>query len=151
MELSLTARPTRAFLVSGAFAYQDARLSEAQPELGALTAGERLPNVPRWTGAVNADYTVMGAGSPRFGITVRYNGDRKASFDAATQFLQYALPSYTTFDLRTGLTLGSVDAQLHVYNVADKRGQVSADASLGVPQVTILQPRTVGLSVSTRF
>ena len=54
-EMTLTVRPTRGFTATGAFAYQNARLSAADAELGA-DKGERLPDVPRFTTALNADY-----------------------------------------------------------------------------------------------
>lgn len=154
-ELTLRATPDRDVNITGAFAYQNARLAEDAPLLGA-TRGERLPNVPKFTASINADYTAIGRKlKPTIGATLRFVSDRFASFDGNTGLPQYHLPSYAALDLRAGLTIGPVYAQLFARNVTDLRGQLSASTSLailgGPAQVTILQPRTIGLSASTHF
>jgi outer membrane receptor for monomeric catechols len=125
------------------------------PVLGARK-GERLPNTPHVTASVNADYTVQASAiKPTFGATLRYASDSRASFDASPSLQQYKLPSYTTFDLRAGLTLGRVDAQVYVQNLFDTHGQLAAQTILsqlgGPAQVLFLRPRTFGLRLSTRF
>ncbi len=156
-ELALTARPTSSFTATGAFAYQNARTSEADTDLGAAK-GERLPNVPRFTAALNGDYEFSHAGlRPTIGAALRYVSDRTAAFDNAIQnpsvtFLQYRLPAYTAVDLRTGIALSSVNLQLYVRNVFDERGQLSAITYRGPqPWVAVLQPRTIGISATTSF
>jgi iron complex outermembrane recepter protein len=152
--LTLTARPIRDFTVTGTFAYQHAYLSEAAPALGGVQ-GERLPNVPRFTAAVNADYNLPGGSlRPTVGTTLRYVSDRRASFDdgVVNYFPQYSLPDYVAVDLRNGYVVGSVNLQLYVHNLFDTRGQLSADTSRGpAVQVATLQPRTFGISASTHF
>lgn len=85
------------------------------------------------------------------GATVRYTGDRKASFDASPGFPQYHLPAYTAVDLRAGLSFPPYDVQLYVRNLLDERGQVSAYTWQGNPRVAMLQPPTIGFTVMTRF
>jgi outer membrane receptor protein involved in Fe transport len=154
-ELSLVARPNAALTLSGAFAYQDARLARDAPLLGAVK-GDRLPNVAKLTAAVMADYAFTSRIlRPTVGVTIRYVDDRSASFDANPGMPQYELPSYVSVDLRLGLVLPRADLQLFARNLFDEEGQLSAAtvlSSVGGPaQVTILQPRTVGLRVTTRF
>jgi outer membrane receptor protein involved in Fe transport len=154
-ELTLTARPDHRTTITGAFAYNDGRLTDADPTLGGRD-GERLPNSPHFTAAVNADWVLAESDfKPTFGATLRYVSDRTASFDASLSAPQYHLPDYTTVDLRAGATFGRVNAQLFVRNLFDVRGQLSAFtavAALGAPaQIAILQPRTVGLHLTTRF
>lgn len=154
-ELSLTARPSPALTVTGAFAWQNARLAEAAADLGGAR-GERLPNVPRFTAALNLDYRIDGGrAAPGIGATLRFVSDRRASFDGSASFPQYKLPDYTTIDLRADATLGPVETRFFVRNLFDVRGQLSAVtllSALGGPaQVSILQPRTIGISASTRF
>ncbi|MDF2901804.1 MAG: TonB-dependent receptor [Phenylobacterium sp.] len=154
-ELSLTARPVQEFVASAAFAYNDGELSDDAPALGAQK-GERLPNVPRYTATLSADYTWLDVPlTPTLGLTARYVDDRTASFDGNASLPQYRTPEYTTVDLRAGLSFDRFDAQLYVRNVFDEVGQVSAQtvlSSLGGPaQVTILQPRTVGLRLTAPF
>ena len=119
--------------------------------------GERLPNVPRFTGTVNADYLFSSCWfTPSLGGTVSYVSDRPANFDASS-FPQYWLPSYTTVDLRAGVRFGRVDAQLYARNLLDNRGQLSAfiftaaRAGAGDVPIAMLQPLTVGLSFSVAF
>lgn len=154
-ELALTARPSPAVTVTGAFAYQDARLADADADLGAAK-GERLPNVPRFTAALNFDYRLLDSPvAPALGATLRFVSDRRASFDGSASFPQYRLPDYVTIDLRAGASFGPIDAQFFVRNLFDVRGQLSAVtllSALGGPaQVSIVQPRTIGVSASTRF
>lgn len=118
--------------------------------------GDRLPNVPLMTAAIIADYQFSGhALQPRIGATVRYIEERTASFDANPGLPQYRLPSYATVDLRMGVSIGPADLQLYVRNLFDEQGQLSAAtvlSSVGGPaQVTLLQPRTIGLSVNASF
>ena len=154
-ELSLTARPSQAITVTGAFAYQDARLVEADADLGAAK-GERLPNVPRFTAALDFDYRIAETGiRPTVGAALRFVSDRRASFDASASFPQYKLPDYVTVDLRAGASFGRIDTRIFVRNLFDVRGQLSALTLLSVlggpAQVSILQPRTIGISASTHF
>lgn len=154
-EVSLTARPAAGVTLTGAFAWQDARLDEDAPLLGAA-AGDRLPNVPEFTAALTADYELSGDGwRPVIGATVRYIDDRVASFDLNPGLPQYDLPAYATVDLRLGSAFGPVDAQLFVRNLFDEAGQISAATVLSVAggpaQVTMIQPRTIGVSATTRF
>lgn len=154
-ELTLTARPDRRFTATGVFAYNDGYLTGADAGLGARK-GERLPNTAHFTATATVDYVLVdNALKPSVGASVRYVGKRTASFDASAGIPQYRLPDYVSTDLRAGLTLGPVEAQLYVHNLFDVRGQLSAYtilSSLGGPaEVTILQPRTVGVSGAVRF
>jgi iron complex outermembrane recepter protein len=158
-ELNVTARPVQDFSLKGAFAYQNAHLSGADEDLGA-TRGERLPDVPRVSAALNADYTIpLDTLRPSVGATLRYVSERWSSFDNSQLYPQYRLPPYGVVDLRSGLALDvahghPVNLQLFVHNVLDKRGQLSAFGYYSAPgttAVTILQPRTVGISASTQF
>jgi len=154
-ELTLTARPARSVNVTGAFAYQDARLAADSPDLGGQK-GDRLPTVPKFTAAINADYLGTGEGlSPTFGATLRFVSDRNAGFDGNPNLPQYDLGDYVTIDLRAGATVGPAKVQLFVRNLFDIRGAVSAymaTSSLGgAARVTVLQPRTFGVSLSGKF
>ncbi|MGN6500347.1 MAG: TonB-dependent receptor, partial [Tsuneonella sp.] len=154
-ELTLTARPSRSFTATGAFAYQDARLSKDSPDLGGLK-GDRLPNVPKLTAALNVDYRMAGSGfSPTFGGTLRFVSDRDSNFRGNPSTPQFDLGDYATVDLRAGATFGRINAQLFVHNLFDERGAYSAIttyAAFGGPaRVSVLQPRTIGIGVNTSF
>jgi len=161
-ELTLSARPVEGLAAAAALAYQDAHLSQADADLGGA-AGERLPNVPRFTGALNADYRIGTMQlRPTVGATVRYTSNRLATFNENPTSPQYYLPAYTTVDFRCGVTLrateaAAIDIQLFLHNAFDKRGQLSAATNLIYPgndlpaQIAVTQPRTVGLNLMTHF
>jgi len=150
-ELTLSMRPIRNLTATGAFAYQHAYMNEAEADLKAAQ-GERLPNVPRFTATLNADYLFATAGlQPTVGATLRNVAERNTSFDASVSYPQYRLPEYTIVDVRAGLTFGRVSTQLYVHNVFDKRGQLSVIFPQFGDRVAILQPRTAGISFSTKF
>jgi outer membrane receptor protein involved in Fe transport len=148
-ELSLTARPINGFAAVATFAYQDAKLSEADAVLGSLE-GERLPNIPRFTAALNGDYELpFGPAQPTVGATIRHVSDRTANFGGDSAYIQ---PDYTAVDIRAGLMLGRIHPQIYIRNLFDERGQLSGGPS-GVfgTRVSLLQPRTIGISVSMQF
>jgi iron complex outermembrane recepter protein len=149
-ELTFTARPTDGFIASAAFAYQHAYLKQADADLGARQ-GERLPNVPRFTAALNGDYTFSQDWHPTVGATVRYITDRDASWDNNLSYPQFRLPAYASVDLRGGLTFGTVITQLFVHNLFDKRGELSDMYPQFGNRIAILQPRTVGISANVPF
>ena len=151
-ELTLTALPARGLRLTGAFAYQDAHLDEAAPDLGGAN-GERLPNVPRFTAAVTSDYEIVSGGlRPTVGATLRYVTRRMASFDQSLANPQYTLPAYALLDLRAGVTVHTITAQLYIHNVLDRLGQLSANTGYGpYAQVAIVQPRTVGITLSMSY
>jgi outer membrane receptor protein involved in Fe transport len=155
-ELTLTARPSSTITATGAFAWQRARLADDDIDLGAVK-GDRLPNVPKYTVTMNLDYRAPATSTmrPSAGATVRFVSDRSASFDGSAGFPQYQLPDYVAVDLRAGATFGPVEAQVFVRNLFDTRGQLSAATVLsilgGPAQVSMMQPRTVGISATTRF
>ncbi len=154
-ELTLTLLPTPGLTLVGAFGYTDAQLSEDAPDLGGVD-GDRLPDTPKFTGALSADYGFELGGRDAFaGATVRHVTDRVSSYDASGGIPQYELPEYTTVDLRTGLQFGDTRVQLFVKNAFDERGQLSATtgfSALGGPAwVSLVQPRTIGLNLVTQF
>ena len=111
-ETSITARPLTGLTLNAALAYQDAELAEAAPDLRARK-GERLPNVPRFTGAVGIDYQLTNFRLlPSFGATVRHVSERRASFDGSVSFPQYRLPAHTSVDLRAAALVEPVTLSL---------------------------------------
>jgi outer membrane receptor protein involved in Fe transport len=155
-ELSVSGRPMQSLLLSGTFAYQDAYLRQASPFLGAY-AGERLPNVPRATGTLGADYDFNSLRwRPSVGASARYMDARWSSFDGAAaigSYPQYHLPDYAVVDLRAGLQFGGgLGAQFYVRNALNKLGQLSGvQGSFVGEEVAIIQPRTIGLNLTKRF
>ena len=150
-ELSLHAHPLSRFTATSAFAFQNARMNQDEPALGAV-AGERLPNVPRFTASLSADYVLLeNRLRPKLGMAARYVDARWASFDNSLGFPQYHLPDYALVDLRAQGRLGPVDVQLYARNVLNKVGELSATTFLGPAEVAVTQPRTIGMTATVRF
>jgi iron complex outermembrane recepter protein len=150
-ELTVTAVLIPDLAVVGAVGYTNAELTADAPDLGGVK-GESLPDAPQVTAALSADYR-FGVGS--YEAFVRYIADRNANFDRSVGMPQYKLPDYTAVDIRAGITLSGARVQLYCKNVGDERGQLSAitGTSLfgGPANVSILQPRTLGLSLDMGF
>ncbi|VXB62673.1 TonB-dependent receptor [Brevundimonas sp. G8] len=154
-ELTVTARPTSALSLVAAASFLDAELDADSPDLGGLK-GDTLPDSPNVTVALSADYGFsLGGYDADVGATVRYVDDRVSSFDLSAGTPQHALPDYTTVDLRAGIDLNGVRAQVYVRNLFDEFGELSATTSFSVAggpiQITPLRPRTVGLTLTKRF
>jgi iron complex outermembrane recepter protein len=150
-ELALTARPVDGLTLTGAFAHQDAELADTSPEIGGALAGSRLPNVPRFTASVSADYELPFENArPTVGATVRYVSDRMSNFSSVPSPTSFRFPEYTAVDLRGGVALGSIDMQVYVHNLLDKRG-LGAGAAGQPGSNSIIQPRTIGVMATTHF
>ena len=154
-EATLTAQPIDPLTIIANVGYINAKLVKDSPDLGGVT-GERLPNTPRFTTSLSGDYNFpLGQLQAFAGATYRFVGERFSSFNHSGGVPQYRLPSYSALDLRTGVTVQAARIELYVRNVTDQAAQLSSltqTALLGGPaEVIILQPRTVGLSVSMKF
>jgi iron complex outermembrane recepter protein len=150
-ELAGFTRWSEDLTISASVTWQDAELADASPLDLRGQKGERLPNVPHFMAGLTADYKLsFGAFGPTVGATMRYVGDRTSAF-TQTPTGNYHLPEYTALDLRARLNFGAVQAQLFARNVTDERGELSALTGIGTPRVTIMQPRSFGVTVSTSF
>lgn len=154
-EFTLTALPIPELTLLGTFAYTHAKLTEDAPDLGGRD-GDPLPDTPDFAFTVSGDYSfgVFGhAGTA--GALLRYVGDRVSSFDASAGSPQYRMPEYTTMDLRGSVAIGPANLRLYVRNLFNERGQLSAETVLtqlgGPAMISILQPRTYGVSVDVDF
>jgi outer membrane receptor protein involved in Fe transport len=156
--------PIAGLTFSGNAAYTDARLTEDTNALLGGKSGDPLPYAPRWAGTMDAVYnwSFTDDVTAFVGATWSYVGDRKSLFSGTVG--QIPVPSYNTFDLRLGAHLRSHwTVELFAKNVADVRGinSIGGNESVvgggspftGIPgeSVTIIQPRTVGVTVTARY
>jgi outer membrane receptor protein involved in Fe transport len=154
VETALSFLPIRELTLSATAAYTNARLADAVPSIKALS-GQRLPNSPRVSAALQAEYRT-GLGGDWIGYTGAswsYIGNRNVSFDTSTSPVQYVLPDYQRIDLRAGAERGAWNISLYAKNVANKRGEISADTSFALPlyRISIIQPRTLGALLTFTF
>ena len=153
-------RVTQNLTVGGTFAYTDATFSKPVPTLGA-DAGQRLPLVPHYSGSLNADYAYHLWGDWDGDLTagVRYEGSRPAYlFVAPRPPVDFHEDGYFALDLSADVTRDGWTFGLFAKNITDRRAYLTKtglpDALTGsIAQVnaTLLQPRTIGVSVDYRF
>jgi outer membrane receptor protein involved in Fe transport len=157
-ELEAQARPTDAFTFGGALGYTHATLGQTTH---GFVAGQRLPDVPEYSGSAYASYQFQL--SDRFNLVARvddtYVGDRVGlgSAGGVVNATQAPLPSYNLINLR--LTLNASDgwsAALFVNNLTDKHAYLEDVAQLGLPnpaynRVATNQPMTIGMDLNAHF
>jgi outer membrane receptor protein involved in Fe transport len=82
-------------------------------------------------------------------------GGRSTAFASdETMTMQVKLPSYNTFGARLGIDNEKYRATLHLKNLGDSRG-ITDYASSGAPNlngsIAVIQPRTIGVTLSAKF
>jgi outer membrane receptor protein involved in Fe transport len=154
--LSAAYAPLQALRLGLNLAYTDAKLDEPIPSLSGLP-GARLPEVPRWSGSITADYeeSIGGGWMGRVGGGFRYVGSRYSSVGSDPQNLRAA--PYGAVDLYGGVSNERWELRLYVKNLTDRRAYLNPSYLtdvLGAPLPalsSVMPPRTVGLSFDVRF
>jgi outer membrane receptor protein involved in Fe transport len=146
-------------------AYVDAYLTEDAPAAGGHN-GDHLPYAPKWSGSLDGSYTwrAFGDFDAFAGATWSYIGSRENDFSATTEVVGGAvvtvpnpraeLDGYNTVNLRLGLDSQRWMFLLYCKNVGDVRG-ITSYSSQGAPNfggtLALVQPRTIGATVTVRF
>jgi outer membrane receptor protein involved in Fe transport len=137
-------------------AYTDAKLTTPAPAVNGNT-GDRLPYAPKWGTSLDGEYDAAAFADWKYfvGAIWTYVGSRMTDFGsdvAGTE--QFRLSSYNTYGARVGLDNDHWRWTLYGKNLSDSRG-VTSYASSGAPglngEIGIIQPRTIGLTLSTKF
>jgi iron complex outermembrane receptor protein len=161
LEVSLQVRPTPGLIISAEGSWENAELTQNFPVTASAigSAGDRLPFSSRLAGSLTVDQDIVHSGGVTgyVGGTLSYVGGRQgdyvSSFTPTQPRLQF--PGYVAANLHGGARYASWDFSLFFNNVADKRGILGGNptSSLGSSGyfATIIQPRTVGLSVTRAF
>jgi iron complex outermembrane receptor protein len=158
-EAAAVLTPMHGLTISGTLAYTDAQLTQDAPGVNGKD-GDELPNVPKWAAGVNADYDfpLGGVATAFVGGSLRYLGDRASGFvtGSPADYARPTLPAYTTVDLRAGANYQRWSLEVYVKNVGDARGlnNLTSLALSGFSNpftASVIQPRTVGLSLSASF
>jgi hypothetical protein len=114
--------------------------------------------VPEWSFGLNADYewTVKGSSRAYVGGSLGYTGERTVDFDsrAADGSIRPA-DSFVTLNLRAGLYVGRWSVELYGKNLTNEMGVTSIQDPGFLPNgalgLGLIRPRTIGVSVATRF
>ncbi|PEQ14067.1 hypothetical protein B2G71_00080 [Novosphingobium sp. PC22D] len=157
VEGAMTVTPMAGLRFGFNAAYTDATLTEDVPEISGLD-GDRLPNVPKFSGSARVDYTAdIGSGDTlALGIGVHHSSSR-FSLVESDPLVAKAKP-YTSVEANAGVTFdGHWTLRAYVRNLFNDKGELSRSLTadgLNVPSylaITPLQPRTVGLAADFTF
>jgi iron complex outermembrane recepter protein len=137
-------------------AYTDAYLTSPAPAVSGVS-GDRLAYAPKWGTSLDGEYDWAAFASYRgfLGATWSYVGSRDTDFGSSPSgTAQVVLPSYNTSDIRVGLDNDHYRVTLYGKNLGDSRG-ITYYVSSGAPgldgEATIIQPRTIGVTLSAKF
>jgi iron complex outermembrane recepter protein len=137
-------------------AYTDAKLTTDAPAVNGVT-GDPLPYAPKWGTSLDGEYTAPAFADYKYfvGATWNYVGARSTDFGSdETQTLQVRLPSYNNYGARVGFDNDHWRWTLYAKNLSDSRGISNYGSSLA-PNLngvaSIIQPRTIGVTLSTKF
>lgn len=156
-EGSIALRPSPGLTISATGSYTDATLSEDVPEISGMD-GDRLPAVPKFSGAVRADYEfALGASNTgSFGVGVRHAGSRLSLVESDP--LAARAKPYTSVDLNASVTFNDHwTLRAYARNLLDNKGEMGRTTladGLNQPSflaISPLQPRTIGLAVDMAF
>lgn len=157
-EMTLSWRPVRGLTISSDAAFTNAVLTSALPDGAYGVSGDRLPYSPKWSWNLAADYTfpVNGTFDGNVGGGVTYMGDRMSDFSSSAAAERFDLRAYNTAQLHAGLQSENWNINLYVKNLTNTTGYLSATAQntttgVGAYGLLLIQPRTVGLSVTYSF
>ena len=160
IEFSTQWRPVHGLTFGLNGAYTEARLTADAKAAGGI-AGDELPFVPKWAGAITADYTwpIMDFWNADVGGSVNYVGARISNFVGnGTTINGYGVPvpAFTTINLNAGVTHGPVTVEAFIRNIGNSHGIVYAKV-LAAPILTnyqnasVIPPLTFGGQVTVAF
>ena len=157
IEGSFALRPTPGLTISATGSYTDATLSEDVPDISGVD-GDRLPAVPKFSGALRADYEFeLGGGNKgSFGAGIRHASNR-LSLVESDPLVATAKP-YTSVDLNASITFNDHwTLRAYARNLLDNQGEMARSTfanGLNQPSflgISPLQPRTVGVALDLAF
>ncbi len=154
--------PLHGLVLSANAAYDETRIDSisANSDAGAQV-GDPLPNTPKWSGALAADYSApLGRVVGIVGATYHYQGTASSSFSGVNSYIDARIPAYSEVDLRTGLQWRRYRLMFRVSNLLDKYALSNISLTQLIPGDPFdpvygsgvpLQPRTYQLSLEARF
>jgi outer membrane receptor protein involved in Fe transport len=138
-------------------AFTDATLTSPAPAVNAQP-GDPLPFAPKWSTSLDGEYDWAAFASYKAyaGATWSYVGTRSTDFasSAAPVPGQVGLPSYNTTAVRIGLDNDRYRVELYAKNLSDARGITDYFSQVApglAGDISVIQPRTVGLTLSAKF
>jgi iron complex outermembrane recepter protein len=155
-------KPVTQLVIGTNAAYDHSRIDSisATSTAGAVV-GDPLPNTPKWSGALTADYSVpMAHVTGKLGATYRYQGSAQSSFSGLNTDINARIPAYSLVDLRAGVDWQHYSVSFRVNNVANKYALSNIELLQLVPgdpadpvygSGVPIQPRTFIVSLDMHF
>ncbi len=146
LELEIEARPFTGFTLSTSIGAQEAVFDKSEPLLD-VDEGDPLPNIPRFTGNVQAGY--------EWQLAKNWTGFVEASYSHVGRRVTNAnenveLGSYDLAGLRGGVRINKSGVSLFVTNLLDERAQLGREQR-GIDRILYSQPRTIGIAFKGSF
>jgi outer membrane receptor protein involved in Fe transport len=156
LEWAVGYAPVHGLTLQWTGAYTDAKLTTDAPAVNGTT-GDRLPYAPKWSTSFDGEYDWAAFADFKYfvGATWSYVGARETGFGTdVTGLTQVRLSSYNTYGARVGLDNSRYRVTLYGKNLSDSRG-ITNYVNQGAPglngDVSVIQPRTVGVTLSAKF
>jgi len=159
VEASLRWTPLAGLTLATNIAETNARLTQDAPGVNGKS-GDQLPNVPKWSESLSADYDFAVVTGVRgfVGATAQHVDSRVSTFitGSPADFERPILPSYTTVNLRSGVAWKTWSLEVYAKNVANERGfnnltSLNLSGYSNPFTAAVIPPRTVGMSIRTDF
>ena len=143
-------QPVQGLSVAFDMGYQHARLAEDALIIGGV-AGDHLPTVPLFNGALTADYrwTLTGPFTARVGATYRYTDDEVSDFQLNGD--QYKIPVLQMLDFRAGVEMGRSSVNVVVKNLTNQLGYSTIAPGPAAVYGYRVPPRTIGVYFQREF
>ena len=152
-EFDIKAKPLPGLTLSASGGYVKAELSnDVGIENGVVgaVAGARIQGVPKYNAAVNATYNFSAWERPAFVMGgVQWVGASKGSLDP--EQTDHDRPSYHTANFSAGMTFGAYAFTAFVKNAFDTDTIIQHPQVASIVQGYRLAPRSVGVSLATKF
>ena len=160
-ELELTAHPTDNLDLNGGFGYTDATFTSNAPGTR-FSDGDRIPQVPRYTATLGADYhrhltaSLDGFFHADYSFVGSSTSSINANTNAAGRLIPRIRPHYEIVNLRLGGSYRGIELAVFAKNLTDERANLSDAVAVGAEapgrsRVTINAPRTIGVEFRTKF
>ena len=158
-ELAWTWKPIGGLSVSANAAYTNAFLTADAPGISAK-AGDKLPDVPEVSANLGADYDFPLTTEVKgfVGGNVQYLGARVSDFVSGMPpgYGRPSMPAYSTVNLHAGASRGGLTVEAYIKNVGDSYGftRIASEVQNGYGPplaAAVIQPRTFGVSLSSKF
>jgi len=155
-EAAVLWRPVPGLSLGANGAYTNAELTADAPGIDGQD-GDRLPSVPKFSGALTADYKfpVSSSAKAAVGGGLRYTGSRGSGVESDPTSLH--LGSYTAIDLNGSVTFGDrYTVRAYVRNLTNSGGPIARNiipgffGPINITEIP-LQPRTIGLGAEVSF